>query len=100
MNAEQGEPSVPGLVPPSSFSLPSSLWLCASVVQLFAVNKLVGCPFERAAWLRPPEDDLLDLFGQREILVGDAASRMRLELDPNLAPGNGEVGMVIGRLTQ
>src|SRR5947209_6724255 len=51
---------------------------------------------EQSTCLGTPEDHLLDLPRQREVLVGDPARRMRLELDPDLAPGHGQVGMMPG----
>src|SRR6266446_3692706 len=47
-----------------------------------------------------PEGEPLDLLGQREVPLGDPARRVGLELDPDLPPGDLEVGMVIGRLAQ
>src|SRR5262249_5166471 len=67
---------------------------------LLRLHKLVRRPFQRPSGLRPPEHDCLDLLGEGEIFVGDAALGVRLELHPELAPGNGEVGVVIRRLAQ
>src|SRR6185312_16132255 len=47
----------------------------------------------RSGWT--PEGAFLDAFGEREVLVGDAAGAVCLELDPYFGPRDGEVRMVI-----
>src|SRR5262249_17307298 len=58
---------------------------------LLPLHKLVRRPFQRPARLGPPQYDFFDLLREGEILVGDAAFGVRLELHPELAPGDGKV---------
>src|ERR671919_2240828 len=69
-------------------------------VLALASDELVRRPLERAVGLRPPQDVVLDLARQGEVLVGDAVARVRLELHPQLAPGHRQVGVMVGRLGQ
>src|SRR3954449_12497237 len=64
----------------------------------FAEDELVRVAGPERAAGRPPQDHLLDLFGHLEVLVRDPAGRVGLELDPQLAPGDGQVGVVVGGL--
>src|SRR5829696_8663933 len=63
-----------------------------------AEDELVRRPLERAVVLRAPEHRVLDLPRHREVLVGDAAGGVVAQLDPQLAPRHGEVGVVVGGL--
>src|SRR5260221_747344 len=63
-------------------------------------DPLVRSSLHRPAALRPPERQLFDLFRQREVALGDTAGRVRLQLDPEFAPGHLEIGMVVGRLAE
>src|SRR5262249_8032457 len=63
-----------------------------------AEDELVRRALERAVGAGPPQHGVLDLARHREVLVGDAAGRVILELDPELAPRHREVGVVVGRL--
>src|SRR5436309_4209112 len=75
---------------------PQRLSLCLSLRSLrslrfilldsLAEDKLVRRPFQRAAGFRTPQDCLFDLAGEGEVLVGDPARGMGLELDPKFAP--------------
>src|SRR5829696_3031829 len=62
-------------------------------------HPLVRRALERAAG-RPPERDLLDLPGELEVLVGDAAGRVVLELHREPAPGHRQIGVVVRGLGQ
>src|SRR4051812_3552516 len=62
-------------------------------------HPLVGCSLESAS-LRTPEDDLLDLPSELEILVGNSPRGMILELDDDATPGDGQIGMMVGGLRQ
>src|SRR3954469_4774884 len=64
----------------------------------FAEDELVRVAGPERAAGRPPQDHLLDLLGHLEVLVPDPAGRVGLELDPQLAPGDGQVGVVVGGL--
>src|SRR5207245_131955 len=64
------------------------------------MHELVRRAFQRPAGRRTPQCNVLNLAGQLEILVRDAACRVRLELDPQLAPCDGEIRMMIGSLAQ
>src|SRR6185503_17886997 len=68
--------------------------------RLLAVGELVRRSFHRRAGRRTPESQLLDLLRQREVPFGDPARRVRLQLDPDLPPGDLQVGMVVGRLAE
>src|SRR5262245_53827406 len=65
-----------------------------------SLDKLVWRSFEGAAGGGTPEDAFLDLFCQGEVLVGNASGGVGLELDPELAPGDGEIGVVPGGFAQ
>ena len=64
------------------------------------VRKRFAMLFQGAALFGAPQHHVLDLASQGEVLVGDPAGRMGLELDPQLAPGYFQVGVVPGRLAQ
>src|SRR5579864_4649555 len=64
---------------------------------LLRMHKLIRRARQRAAgW--PPEHGILNLAREFEILVGDAARRVRFQLHPDLAPGHRQVRMVPGGL--
>src|SRR5437870_4874772 len=65
-----------------------------------ALHELIGRSFQRSARGRTPENCFFNLLGQGKVLVGNAAGRVRLQLDPHLAPGDGQVGMVPGGLAE
>src|SRR5262249_34253888 len=65
-----------------------------------AEDELAGVAGAQGAAGRPPQDDLLDLLRQLEVLVGDPAGGVRLELHPELAPGDGEIRVVVRGLAQ
>jgi len=57
-------------------------------------------PGQLRSRLRFPENFTFNLDGQLEILVGDTAGGMRLQLHPKLAPGDREIGVVIRRFAE
>src|SRR6266850_2535769 len=61
-------------------------------------DPLVRGSLHRGTLGRPPEGELLDLPRQGEVPLGDAGRRVGLQLDPDLAPGDLEVGVMVGRL--
>src|SRR6516165_6568282 len=61
--------------------------------------RIFGCAFERAAFLaRLPEDNVLDLPGEFEILVRDALGRMSPQGNLDRGIGNQEIRMMPSRL--
>src|SRR6266478_3963774 len=67
---------------------------------LLAEYELVRRALHRRALGGPPEGVRLDLLRERHVPLGDAARCVRLQLDPELPPGDLEVGMVVGRLAE
>src|SRR3954470_6921262 len=65
-----------------------------------AEHELVRRALQRGVGPGAPQDGVLDLAREREVLVRDAAARVRRQLHPELAPGDGQVGVVPGRLAQ
>src|SRR5690606_32739366 len=59
---------------------------------------LVGRPLERRFSSRAPEHGLLDPARELEVLIGDPARVVRLQLDPHLGPRDREVRVVVRRL--
>src|SRR3954465_2442279 len=68
------------------------------LLRVLGEDELVRRALERAVVGREPEHGVLDPARDGEVLVGDPAGGVVLELDPELAPGDREVGVVIGRL--
>src|SRR5262249_54449097 len=71
-----------------------------SPLRLLRLHELVGGAFQRTARLGAPQDDLFDLAGKREVPVGNATGRVGLELDPELSPGDREIGVMIRGLAE
>src|SRR5215204_5755243 len=82
----------------SAIAAPASAVRRRGLAVALAENELVRGPLERAVVPGPPQHRVLDLPRHREVLVGDAARGVVLQLDPQLAPGHREVGVVVGRL--
>src|SRR5262249_2996232 len=91
----------PGTGPTRSYGESSVNWdIRETRYSLLAVDELVRRALQRPTRLRPPQHDLFNLPRQGEILVGDAAGRVGLELDDHPPPGDGQVGVVVGGLAQ
>ena len=71
-----------GAAPPAQARRPVRGIPCSRHIQFCALDELLGVALEGPAGGRPPEDDVLDLAGEGEVLVGDPAGGMGLELHP------------------
>src|SRR6187551_3725246 len=65
-----------------------------ALLRLAGTHELVGRALERSS-ARTPEHYFLDLAGELEVLVGDTARGVVLELHPHLRPGHSEVRVMI-----
>src|SRR5215204_4253709 len=82
----------------SAIAAPASAVRRRGLAVALAEDELVRGPLERAVVLRAPQHRVLDPASHREVLVGDAAGGVVRQLDPQLAPGHREVGVMVGRL--
>src|SRR3954469_5195527 len=68
------------------------------LARALAEDELVRCALQGAVGARAPQHRVLDPARDGEVLVGDAAARVRRQLHPELAPRDRQVGVVVRRL--